>query len=149
MVKSPLQLVKEKYGSKEKLVEAAASVLAPLSGEPAEAFAKRLTHVANAKLLHLVQVADKVKALGGKDSLVAKVAELRGQAKDKDFLAKLGASSVSALLDVYTVLTKKARATAKSAPVKAAESKSAPAKAKAAPAKAAPAKAKAAAAKKK
>ena len=104
--KSPLQIVKEKYGSKEQLVAAAAAVLSPLAGESAEDFGKRLKFVANAKLLHLVQVADKVKALGGREALISKVAELRGHAKDKDFVAKLGTATLSMLVDLYTSLSK-------------------------------------------
>jgi hypothetical protein len=107
MTKSPLKTVKEKYGSKEALVAAAVKVLAPAAGESSEAFAKRLKLVANAKLLHLVQVGEKVKALGGKDALVQKVADLRRQGKDKDYVAKLANAPMSTLLDLYTVATKK------------------------------------------
>ena len=110
MKKTPLQIVKDKYGSKEKLVEAAAAVLEPAPGEPADEFKARLKYVANAKLLHLIEVADRVKSLGGKDALVGKVAELRGQASDKDFVAKLGTYSMSKLVDQYRSLNRAAKA---------------------------------------
>lgn len=96
---TPLAIVKEKYGSKDKLVETVAGLLEAQEGESAEEFTARLKRVANAKLLHLVQVGEAAKAAGGRDKLVAAVAELQGKAKDKDYVASLSAQSLSALLD--------------------------------------------------
>lgn len=109
---SPLQIVKNKYGSKEKLIEAATQVLEAAPGEPAEEFQARLKYVSNAKLLHLVEVAKRVEDLGGKKTLAAKVADLRSHGKDKDFVAKLETQSMSKLLDLYTSLSRRQKAQA-------------------------------------
>ncbi len=129
---SPLQNVKKLYGSKDQLVSKVVALFTPADGESKEDFAKRLKYVANAKLLRLLSVGEKIQKLGGPAALIAKLAELKGQAKDKDFTAMLGKLSMPRLLDTYQSLGRKAKA--------AAPAKDAPAK-KAAPAKqAAPAK---------
>lgn len=110
MAKAPLQIVKEKYGSKEKLVQAAAKVLEPAQGEPADEFEARLKFVSNAKLLHLVEVAERVEKLGGKAAMAQAVADMREQGKDKDFVRKLSEGSMSQLLDMHRSLSRKAKA---------------------------------------
>jgi hypothetical protein len=104
---TPLAIVKEKYGSKDKLVDTVAGLLEPQEGESKEEFTARLKRVANAKLLHLVQVGEAAKAAGGRDKLVSAVAELKGKAKDKDFVASLSGQSLSALLDQKAALEAK------------------------------------------
>lgn len=106
MAKSPLQIVKDKYGSKDKLIEAAAKVLEPAPGEESDEFKNRLKFVSNAKLLHLVDVAERVSKLGGKSALAQSVADLRKQGKDKDFVRKLGESSMSTLVDMHRSLSR-------------------------------------------
>ena len=114
---SPLQNVKKLYGSKDQLISKVTELLTPADGESKEDFAKRLKYVANAKLLRLLQVGEKVQKLGGRTALVAKLAELKGQAKDKDFTAMLGKLSLPRLLDTYQGLSRKAKT---AAPAKAA-----------------------------
>ena len=109
---SPLQNVKKLYGSKDQLISKVTALLTPADGESKEDFAKRLKYVANAKLLRLLQVGEKVQKLGGRTALVAKLAELKGQAKDKDFTAMLGKLSLPRLLDTYQGLSRKAKAAA-------------------------------------
>lgn len=109
MKKTPLQRVKELYGSKEALVGKLSELLDPADGESREELAARLKHVANNKLLHLHDMAAKVKEIGGKEALVNKVAELRAQAKDADFVKKLGGWSSGKLLDAYESLSRTAR----------------------------------------
>lgn len=108
MAQSPLQIVKEKFGSKDKLVDTLVGMLEPAEGESKEEFTERLKRVANAKLLHLHGVSEKVKELGGKDKIVAKIAELKGHAKDKDFVTKLSEQSASSLVDMHDSLARKA-----------------------------------------
>lgn len=110
---TPLQQVKKLYGSKDMLVGAVAQHFAPAEGESAEDFTKRLRRIANAKLLRLVQVGEAVKELGGREALVAKVAELRGHARDRDYLGKLSSFATPRLLDMYQSLQRRVR---KSAP---------------------------------
>lgn len=109
MRSTPLQQVKNLHGSKDKLVALVAEHFAPAEGESPEDFAKRLKHVANAKLLRLAKVGESIKALGGREALIAKVAELRGQAKDKDYLGKLASYASPRLLDLHRSLSRKAK----------------------------------------
>lgn len=109
MAKSPLQIVKDKYGSKEKLVEAAAKVLEPAEGEPADEFKNRLKFVSNAKLLHLVDVAERMTKLGGKAAAAQSIADMRKQGKDKDFVTKLSTYSMSTLVDMHRSLSRAAK----------------------------------------
>lgn len=107
---TPLQIVKEKFGSKDKLIESLTGVLELGEGETKEELAARLKHVANAKLLHLSEMAAQVKSLGGREAIVTKIAELKGQAKDSDFVAKLNTYSNGRLTDMYKSLSRKAKA---------------------------------------
>ena len=93
----------------------------PAEGESREDYAKRLKYVANAKLLRLADIGANIAKLGGAATLVTKVAELKGQAKDKDFVAKLGTLPLPRLLETYQILSRKAAKAEKSA--KAAPSK--------------------------
>lgn len=104
---TPLQIVKEKFGSKDKLVDALTALLEPQDGESKEDHTLRLKRVANAKLLHLHSVGEEVKGLGGKDALVKKVAELHGHSKDKDYVSAISQASISNLLDQYKAGTRR------------------------------------------
>ena len=105
---SPLQQVKNLYGSKDKLIAAVADHFSPADGESADDFRARLRHVANAKLLRLAKIGESIKALGGREAMIAKIAELRGQAKDKDYLGKLATYASPRLLDLHRSLSRKA-----------------------------------------
>lgn len=107
---SPLQNVKKLFGSKEQLLGKVADLIPANDGESREDFIKRLKYVANAKLLRLVEIGEKVKALGGRATLAGKVAELRKQAKDKDYTAKLASLPLPRLLDMFNSLSRKAKA---------------------------------------
>jgi hypothetical protein len=107
--KSPLQIVKDKYGSKEELINKLTGLIEAGEDESEDDLKARLKHVANAKLLHLVEVGEKVKELGGREKLVAKVAELKGKTKDKDYAKRLGSYSLSKLLDMQRSLSRKSK----------------------------------------
>ncbi len=96
---SPLQIVKDKFGSKKDLVAKLAEVLEPGAGESKEELAARLGHVSNAKLLHLHGLAERVEAAGGRQGLVEKIAAVSGKAKDKDFIAQLEGRNLGELVD--------------------------------------------------
>ena len=104
---SPLQNVKKLHGSKDQLISKVAELLTPAEGESREDFSKRLKYVANAKLLRLAEVGAKIKELGGQAALISKLAELKGQAKDKDYAAALGKLPLPRLLDTYQSLSRK------------------------------------------
>lgn len=97
--KTPLQIVKETHGSKDKLVDELVKLLDPAKGESADELTGRLKLVTNRKLLHLLAVAKEVEELGGKKAVVTKIAELRGQPKDTYYVDKLGGLSLPRLLD--------------------------------------------------
>jgi len=107
MSKSPLSIVKERFGddpkkAKEKLVAAVKKVagkdlwLDRLNEE------KGLEHVSNGKLLHLEQVFEAVsKEVGSRDKLIGEIAKLQGRSKDEDYKAHLGEESTPSLWDRF------------------------------------------------
>jgi hypothetical protein len=107
MSKSPLSIVKERFGddpkkAKEKLVAAVKKVagkdlwLDRLNEE------KGLEHVSNGKLLHLEQVFEAVsKEVGSRDKLIGEIAKLQGRSKDEDYQARLGEESTPSLWDRF------------------------------------------------
>ncbi|NVB38606.1 hypothetical protein G6O69_12265 [Pseudenhygromyxa sp. WMMC2535] len=107
---SPLQIVKDKFGSKKELASKLAGILEPAEGESKEELAERLVHVANAKLLHLHGLAAKVEGHGGREGLVKALSEAEGKTKDADYLASLGKRSLGWLVDRVESLAKKSKA---------------------------------------
>jgi hypothetical protein len=135
--KTPLQVVNEVHGGKEKLVEKLSGLIE--KGEDgAEDLKNRLKKVSNAKLVRLLAVAQQVKdKYGSKDKLVAAVADALGRAKDADYVKRLGQYSPAKLLDMVKSLGRAKAGKAEAAPAKAAPKKAAKAEAaEAAPAKA-------------
>ncbi len=152
--KSPLQVVNETHGGKEKLVDKLVGLIEK-GEEGADEIKERLRVVSNQKLLRILAVAETVKEkYGTKEKLSQVVADALGRAKDADYAKRLGQYSPARLLDLAKSLSNKARG--KGAPGSAAKgaaaaktaaksAKAAPAKkaaAKSAPAKKAPAKSK-------
>jgi len=107
MSKSPLSIVKERFGddpkkAKAKLVAAVKKAagkdlwLDRLNEE------KGLDHVSNKKLLHLEQVLEAVsKKVGSRDKLIGEIAKLQGRAKDDHYKASLAQESTPALWDRF------------------------------------------------
>jgi hypothetical protein len=160
--KSPLALVKEKFGDKEKLVEALEKLTSDDLWVARTNKDKGLAHVSNSKLLRLHRLFTEVKEkFGTRDKLIDALLGLDNRPKDQGLRQKYAAWPVPRLYDAYRSTEKRlARAkaaadgkgegaAAKGAPEKAEKAtKKAPAAAKA-PAKkgeAKPAAAKAAAA---
>ena len=111
--KSPLSLVNDTFGAKDKLVDKLVTLL-DRADEPKADLRKRLLAAANGRLLNLHRVATTVKEkFGSRDKLVAQAAALIGHSKDKDFLARLDNRSDARLLDLVTAAERKAK---KSAP---------------------------------
>lgn len=110
--KSPLAVVKDKFGGKDKLVDQIVGMLeSPASDEPKDELRKRLLGAANKKLLHLHAVASTVKdKYGSREKLVAAAATALGRTKDKDYVTKLGTLSTPRLLDLTKVAERKAKA---------------------------------------
>jgi len=116
---NPLAVVKEKFGDKQKLVEA----LEKLTGEALWVSrtnaSKGLAHVSNAKLLKLHATFTEVKdKFGTRDKLIDAILELEKRTKDVGRRQHLTAWPVPRLYDTYRSLHKRS-APAKPAPAKA------------------------------
>jgi hypothetical protein len=142
MKKSPVAAVKERFQSKDKLVEAVQKLatadlwLDRVSGE------KGLAKVSNHKLLKLHEtLTDASKRFGSRDKLISAILELKKRTKDAGYGARLKKAGLPELLDLHQSAERASkRAAAKAAPavkktVKKAPAKVAPAAAKKAPAK--------------
>ena len=116
MPQSPLQIVKTKYGSKTDLIDKLAGLIEPMEGESDDEHKRRLRNVSNAKLLHLAQVGEKAKAAGGRDGLVKKILELKGQPKDHEYSDALKHVPLAQLLDQLKSLEHRAAGKAKKKP---------------------------------
>jgi hypothetical protein len=130
--KTPLAIVKDKFGEKTKLVEAIEKLtsgglwLARVSED------KGLAHVSNAKLLRLHATFTEVKEkFGTREKLVDAVLELEKRVKDAGLREKLSGWPVPRLFDAYKSAKKRA-----AGPKPAAKASAAPAKAAAKTAKA-------------
>src|ERR1700689_2438785 len=120
--KTPLTLVKEKFGDKAKLVEALEKVTGEDLWVARTNKNKGLAHVSNAKLLRLHATFSEVKEkFGTREKLIDAVLELQRRSKDTGLRQKLSAWPVPRLYDAFKSATKRAGATAKAAaPAKAA-----------------------------
>jgi hypothetical protein len=137
--KTPLALMKEKFGDKAKLVEA----VEKLTGEDLWVARtnkdKGLAHVSNAKLLRLHGIFTEVKGkFGTREKLIDAILEIEKRTKDAGYRQRLLAWPVPRLYDAYKSTAKRAGASKPAAekPVAAAKK----AAAAAAPAAAKPAK---------
>ena len=86
---SPLQIVKQEFGSKKELAKKLSEVLEPLEDESKEELCERLELVSNAKLLHLLQLVETVSSHGGREGLVSKIAAAEKKSKDEDYIKAL------------------------------------------------------------
>jgi hypothetical protein len=98
--KSPLAIVNETFGAKDKLVDKLVGLL-DRGDEAKDDLRKRFSSAANTKLLHLHAVATTVKdKYGSHDTLVSQVAKSLGRSKDKPFVDSLAGYSDSRLIDL-------------------------------------------------
>lgn len=140
-MKSPLAIIKDKFGGKEKLV----AELEKLTKDD-DLWVSRmnknkgLAHVSNAKLLRLQETFAAVKEkFGTRAKLIDAICEIEKRVKDDGFKARLGAYPVPRLWDMYKSASKRAgrgaKAEAKKAGGEGAKKKAAAPKKKAAAAK--------------
>lgn len=106
--KTPLQLVKDRHGSKAALIDAVTALVEREQGETEDEHKKRLKHVSNAKLLHLLGVAEQAKALGGRSGMIGAILRLKGQPKDHEYRDRLAKLSLGRLVDMTQSLSRKA-----------------------------------------
>jgi hypothetical protein len=135
--KTPLSIVKDKFGEKTKLVEAIEKLTSGGLWLARSSESKGLAHVSNAKLLRLHATFTEVKEkFGTREKLVDAVLELEKRVKDTGLREKLSGWPVPRLFDAYKSAKKRSTAAAgANAPAKA--NASAPAKKTAKTAKAA------------
>lgn len=113
MSKAPLAIVKEKFGSKEKLVEAVKALatdelwLARTNED--RGGSKTLANVSNTKLLKLhASLTEAKEKFGSRAKLVDAVLEAEGRSKDAGYKARLEAYPVPRLLDQHRSAKKRA-----------------------------------------
>lgn len=109
MSKSPLALVKEKFGDKDKLV-AALEPLAKDAGLWVDRVNadKGLAHVSNTKLLRLHAILSEVKErFGSRAKLIDAICEVEKRSKDAGFRKRLEKFPAPRLLDAYKSASKR------------------------------------------
>jgi hypothetical protein len=136
-MKSPLAIVKEKFGDKSKLVEAVKAFgteelwLGRTSADNAGGKGRGLGHVSNAKLVRLHAVFTEVKEkFSTRAGLIEAILTAQKRSKDGDLKKKLETYPVPRLFDLYKSVAKAAKASepkaAKAAPKAAAAPVAAP-----------------------
>jgi hypothetical protein len=139
MKKSPVVVVKERFASKEKLVEAVQKLATADLWLDRVNGAKGFAKVSNQKLLKLHDaLSDAQKRFGSRDKLIGSILELKRRTKDAGYTAALKKAPLPELLDLHASSERasKRTAAAKAAPKAA---KAAPKAAKKTAAKKAPA----------
>jgi hypothetical protein len=133
MATTPLALVKERFGSKEKLVKAVEGLANKDLWLDRVNEDKGLGRVSNAKLLRLhASLEDAKKRFGTRDKLVAAVCELEKRSKDEGYKSRLSGYPLPRLLDLHAAAEQRAKKPAKQTGPKKKPARSKKAKAKAA-----------------
>lgn len=110
--KSPLQLVRDQFGSKEELVNKLLPLIDRLKKEESDSdFARRIGNASNTQLLRMWKVEQAVQErFGSKDALIDAIVRLKfkegknGYKGNADYQAALGRKSKSYLLDLHRQL---------------------------------------------
>ena len=132
--KTPLLIMKEKFGEKAKLVEALEKLTGDALWVSRTNKDKGLAHVSNAKLLRLHETFTAVKEkFGTRDKLIDAILEIEKRSKDAGLRQKLAEWPVPRLFDAYKSASRRHAAATKPPATKRAAPP--PAKVKAAPAK--------------
>lgn len=90
--KTPLQIVKEKFGDKKSLITKLMAKLERPDGESKSDFEKRMMKVSSQKLLNLDKRADEVKKLGGRKVLIDAIHNHQARLNAKKSDTKVDAS---------------------------------------------------------
>jgi hypothetical protein len=107
MKASPLAQVKDRFGSKEKLVEAVQQLTTDELWIDRVDEAKGLERVSNKKLLHLHSVLSEVKGqFGTRAALIEAICELEKRTKDEGYRTRLGRWPTPRLLDRHRAAKK-------------------------------------------
>lgn len=106
--KTPVQLVKDQFGSKAELAGRLAAVLVRSEGESSDEFVARLSKASNTQLLRLWAAEERLKSeFGDRGALVAAVVKFKFPFKgNAGFQAKLETYTTARLLHMHDVLKK-------------------------------------------
>ncbi len=120
MKKSPVTVVKERFQSKDKLVEAVQKLATADLWLDRVSAGKGLAKVSNQKLLRLHDVlTDAKQRFGSRDKLISAILELKKRTKDAGYTASLKNFALPQLLDLHQSVERQGkRAAAKAAPTK-------------------------------
>ena len=111
LAKTPLQLVKDKFGDKAKLVAAVKTLATDDLWLGRTNEEKGLEHVSNSKLLRLHATFSLVKEkFGTRQKLIDAIADIEKHAKDEGYKARLSAFPVPRLYDQFKSSEKRAKA---------------------------------------
>jgi hypothetical protein len=106
--KTPLAVVKDKFGDKKKLVEAVEKLTGEALWVSRTNKDKGLAHVSNAKLLKLHATFTEVKEkFGTREKLIDAIVEIEKRTKDAGYRQHLSAWPVPRLYDTYRSLQKR------------------------------------------
>ena len=107
MKKTPLQLVKDEFGSKEALAKKLIPLLDRREDEDQDDFERRIKTASNKQLLRLWQAEQSVKErFGSKEKLVDAIVKGRFDGKDNaDYRAKIAPYAKTRLLDLHRQVT--------------------------------------------
>lgn len=109
MKKTPLLVVKEQFGSKDKLVDAVHKLSSAELWLDRVNSVKGLGKVSNAKLLRLhAMLTDVKKRFGSRDKLVGAILTLEKRVKDAGFQSRLAKYPLPRLLDLHASAEKRA-----------------------------------------
>ncbi|MFN3198602.1 MAG: hypothetical protein ACE366_09355 [Bradymonadia bacterium] len=108
---TPLQQVKNEFGSKEALVDKLLPMLDKGAEEDNAEFKARLVRVSNAKLLRLWHRENNLRdKFGSREALVDKIVELKTAGKgNADYRRKLLGQSTGRLLNLHSSLARAAK----------------------------------------
>jgi hypothetical protein len=118
MKKSPLSVTKERFTSKEKLVEAVEKLATEELWIDRLSASKGLAHVSNAKLVRLHEILSQVKRdFGSRAKLIDAILALEKRVKDAGYKTRLERFPTPRLLDQHRAAARRAkRSEAKAAP---------------------------------
>lgn len=106
MKKSPLQQVRDEFGSKEALAEKLIPMLDARDEESPDDFARRIKTASNKQLLKIWRVENRVKAeFGSRDALLDKIVDLRFGTANDDYRNRLDRYTNARLLDIHRGLS--------------------------------------------
>jgi hypothetical protein len=119
MATTPLAIVKDRFGSKEKLVKAVEGLTSKDLWLDRVNADKGLARVSNAKLLRLHDtLEDAKKRFGSRDKLISAICKLEKREKDDGYKARLGSYPLPRLVDLHDSADKRAKKPAKATPPK-------------------------------